>query len=328
MIRWFNVGTPGSAIVAAGCGLLLGCGQIVSSALGGSDGGFAQDGSVPATLDAGGVGGNLDGGVQNDAGHPADAGPSGLVCLCQPAVTVAPQDTVRLSADCASGAAPLEYLWTVERRPPGSTEPLRDPARREVLFVANTATTPDRPYVFRVIATDSALRTGQCETTVFAVPRDALHLQLTWDRDRADIDIHLLRASGVTDPWSDSGWFSTPNDAFFANGTPEWGLPATSADNPRLDLDDVDGFGPENINIARPASGTYRVGVHYQCDAATGATRATLRVFCNGALAAEFGAAMLAGTGVFWEVATISWPGCVIAEVARNSDTRRGCGFQ
>lgn len=33
--------------------------------------------------------------------------------------------------------------------------------------------------------------------------------------------------------------------------------------DPRLDLDDVEGYGPENINVRRPDADTYRIGVHY-----------------------------------------------------------------
>ncbi len=45
----------------------------------------------------------------------------------------------------------------------------------------------------------------------------------------------------------------------FQNTNPEWGDSAIEDDNPSLDIDDVDGYGPETITLKTPVSGTYRV---------------------------------------------------------------------
>lgn len=113
-----------------------------------------------------------------------------------------------------------------------------------------------------VAAADPAQNQG---TTSIVVTRtggsDALTATLTWD-STADMDLHLLR--GET-----TAFFDQTNDCFFSNcqstnpaGRPDWG-PSGEVGNPRLDLDDRNGFGPENTRLDVVESGVlYRVGVH------------------------------------------------------------------
>ena len=49
-----------------------------------------------------------------------------------------------------------------------------------------------------------------------------------------------------------------------------------------LDIDDVTGHGPENINVLRPSAPYYRVGVHYFASDGAGPQAATLTIYCNG----------------------------------------------
>ena len=52
-----------------------------------------------------------------------------------------------------------------------------------------------------------------------------------------------------------------------------WG-PNGEIDDPRLDLDDVNGFGPENINIEEPeVPQDYLVGVYYYLASGSGNER-------------------------------------------------------
>jgi len=238
-------------------------------------------------------------------------------CVCNPpTIEVAPQTPVNLGQACQAtdpDGQPLQYAWTVVSRPPGSTEPIVNPNSQNASITVNTATTAATPYVFRLTVTDTWGASDSCEVTVFATPRDALHVQLVWDKDRTDVDLHLLNPVGAANPWGSTGWFHGTNDCYFANLRPEWGVVGDTTDNPRLDLDDTEGFGPENINLSRPQSGSFRVGVHYYCDDGLGASRATVRIFCNGTLAFETAPPMnLPTTAFFWEVATIQWPGCTI----------------
>lgn len=66
-----------------------------------------------------------------------------------------------------------------------------------------------------------------------------------------------------------------------------------TADNPRLDIDNVQGFGPENINLDEPLNGTFPIAVHFWCDMPqvqgyngphTGPSTATVRLYIDGVL--------------------------------------------
>jgi hypothetical protein len=103
----------------------------------------------------------------------------------------------------------------------------------------------------------------------------------------------------------------------------DWGGPGT-ADDPHLDIDDTNGFGPENTNIDEPANGTYRVGVH----AFSGSGNVTVRIYCGGDRTtpiAEIGPVAI-GTGArqFWRVADVDITGpalCTVTELVGADGT-------
>lgn len=86
-----------------------------------------------------------------------------------------------------------------------------------------------------------------------------IHVELSWNKNAVDIDLHLVKGGGTfsanpqTGNETDCGWW---------NQDPEWGV-AGPADDCFLDLDDIDGYGPENINMATPATGDYTIILHY-----------------------------------------------------------------
>ncbi|MEL6180406.1 MAG: hypothetical protein AAFS10_15715, partial [Myxococcota bacterium] len=100
-----------------------------------------------------------------------------------------------------------------------------------------------------------------------------------------------------------------------------WGAGGTQ-DDPRLDVDDVDGYGPENINIDEPEDATYRIGVHYWDDDTFGDSTVVLRIYCNAQLIREFEPVVLRAFGSddpsndFWLVADVTWNGpiCTVNE--------------
>ena len=72
------------------------------------------------------------------------------------------------------------------------------------------------------------------------------------------------------------------SDCAYANRYPEWGE-VGRLDDPRLDVDDVRGYGPEIITLNRPADGIYTAAVHY-CNDRIGSepTEAVLEVYVKG----------------------------------------------
>ena len=74
--------------------------------------------------------------------------------------------------------------------------------------------------------------------------------------------------------------------------------------DPILDIDDVDGYGPENINIDTVLYGTYLLSIfHYSGSVSPGNT---VRIYLYGQLAGEFYRQLNAYD--WWEVALIHWP--------------------
>jgi PKD repeat protein len=249
------------------------------------------------------------------------------VCACPASpIQAAPLQTVTLSGAVCSDAEgqPLQFAWTVEQRPPGSTAPLSGADSAQASLFLDTATTAETPYVVRVSATDPVGQSASCAYTVLAVPDAGLHVQLVWDTDRSDLDVHLLDDVGTENRFRPEGWFNTVNDCFYLNRAPDWGVFRDRTDDPHLDIDDVSGFGPEVIGLAEPEAKTYTIGVHYFCDAGIGTTTATVRVFCDGALAAEL-ARPLGATGAFWEVAEVTFPGCTVRPLGVTSTVPQGC---
>ncbi len=102
-------------------------------------------------------------------------------------------------------------------------------------------------------------------------------VQITWDKNDTDIDTHFLRPGG--------SFNNIPGDCYYLNMSPDWGVQGDPTDDPYLDYDDVDGYGPENLNFAKVASGTYKLIVYYYSDHGQGSTKVTVKVWLNGSLA-------------------------------------------
>lgn len=65
-------------------------------------------------------------------------------------------------------------------------------------------------------------------------------VSLTWGPS-ADLDLHLLRGA-------DALFGSSPGDCHYNNPNPDWGVTG-DVNDPALDIDVTDGFGPENISV-------------------------------------------------------------------------------
>jgi len=201
------------------------------------------------------------------------------------------------------------YEWSVITKPAGSNASIQYLADDQVEFFVDFA----GDYQIQLTVTDDEGDTG---TTVFdfsAVPWQAIHVELAWDIPSVDVDLHM---TNVTDGGT---FYVAPGDCYYGNLSPDWGT-AGALHNPSLDIDDVDGFGPENINLDEPETANqYRVFVHYFSDDAMGATSATVRIFLSGELQFEQIKTLTNDPSSFetmvWDVATIDWPSGAINEI-------------
>lgn len=235
---------------------------------------------------------------------------------CPATVETTPLDTVTLMGSGVDDGRVVAYRWDLVSSPMGSAA--RPPTPRDGMVATFT---PDiaGEYRIRLTVTDDDGETGTCEFLVRAVATEGIRVEMFWDTDGTDMDTHLLRPEGTS-------WFDD-NDCYYANcnetsgAVLEWGA-AGLDDNPRLDIDNTSGRGPENINIDRPYNGTYRVGIH----AFRGNARVTVRIYCGGSDTMPrrtFGPVSLRGTGTsfqndFWRVADVDISGasCRITDLS------------
>lgn len=223
----------------------------------------------------------------------------------------APLDTARFDGSgsyAQEGATIVAWDWSIAARPSGSTSTIvpapADPARSDFWIDLSG------DYVVSLTVTDDRGLTGTAEFPFRAVPWQKIHVELVWDTPGTDLDLHFVSHD------EGGAFFVEPFDCFFQNTNPDWGTQGMLADDPWIDIDDVDGYGPENVNLNQPRDDHhYRVYVHYYADpAGEGATNATVRIFLSGELRYE-GIMPLDAPGSAWEVATIHWPSGEIADV-------------
>lgn len=245
---------------------------------------------------------------------------------------VVPQTVLHLRGEDSiglGGATISKYQWKVTKQPDGSKQTfVPGPTFPNPTFTANAA----GEYVFCLDVFDNNDPPQKsCESacvTVLVIPSEALHIELLWktpgDSDEtdkgqgvgADVDLHFahplaqypdLDCDGNPDPW-----FSQQFDAFWFNPKPKWGSAGSENDDASLDLDDVDGAGPENINLSEP-QGTltdpvqYHVGVHYWNDHGFGKSWATVRIYVLGNLVQEYADVPLNPVDM-WYVGKLNWP--------------------
>lgn len=201
-----------------------------------------------------------------------------------------PLATAAFDGSTSHAASPktiVSYAWAITERPTGSASQIvTGSAPSNVTFFVDLAGS----YVVELTVTDSVGMTGSTQYAFNCVPSQGLHLELTWINQytMADMDLHLVNisqspADGVLfDTLGCMGAGSTiatggagcdcgfQSCAKGSNGMDfpspdvlDWFQPDVADDNPTLDIDNINISVPENINIIKPAAGTYEVKVHY-----------------------------------------------------------------
>lgn len=215
-----------------------------------------------------------------DTGDSGDTDPplSQPVAMCSvdPAEVLAIHESAdwigNLSYDTDGGSI-VSYEWTLVSTPAGATSTMPGGTANRRGFTPDVA----GEYIGQLVVTDNdGLVSEPCLATLTATAGDGLWIEMFWTRSGDDMDLHLL---------DDGGTLATNSDCYYANctwGGLNWGG-AGAADDPILDLDDIPGTGPENINIDSPARGTYTVYVHdYPGSVYTGRNDVTVNVYLAG----------------------------------------------
>ncbi|MCO4770426.1 MAG: choice-of-anchor D domain-containing protein [Deltaproteobacteria bacterium] len=210
-----------------------------------------------------------------------------------------------------SGQA-LSYQWTLTGAS-GSSSSLSSTTAANPSLLLDVAGT----YSVELVVTNADNQSSPpCTATVEAIPNENFRVELSWANSGDDMDLHLLQAQPAGSPRSDG-------DCYYANcqgtwGALDWGFAGVTDDDPNLDLDDISGVGPENINIVQPAGapydGWYEIFVHdYPGSSYTPSNAVTVNIFLNGVLAQTYNFA-ISGEDSDYYVAKIQWPtGQIIA---------------
>ena len=171
------------------------------------------------------------------------------------------ESVVWIGADSydTSGLAMVDYSWTLTSAPGGSTVEMPVGAANRYPFTPVLAGS----YTAKLIVTnEDGLTSEPCEAVLEAIPTESLWVEMFWDQPQDDMDLHLINLPGSLE---------TRDDCYYSNCTStaqiffpmDWGASGYDGDNPILDLDDIPGTGPENINIDTPHPGSvYDVVVH------------------------------------------------------------------
>ncbi len=241
----------------------------------------------------------------------------------QPRTDIAtiPQTTIQLDGTQSidPDGSISRYEWSLISQPAGS-----DGVR---LFPTNDVANPTIRvdvagiYVIELTVFDDggvASCGDPARVTITALPTDDVHIQLVWktpldqnlnDDSGTDLDLHFLHPRGQ--------WNQAPYDIFWDNPTADW-----PAGDPRLDLDDTNGAGPENINMSglQADSLVYAIGVYYYDNGSFGPSYATVRVYVRGQLTFEYEDVFIADRQDFWYVANLAWPSGQVSAVDRFQD--------
>ncbi len=184
-----------------------------------------------------------------------------------------------MSSDPNYSQNQLTFDWTLLAQPTGSTASLPggfDPDRN---------LSPDMPGTYTgelVVCNPNEDCSDPCVVDLEAITSQDLWVEMYWTQAPDDMDLHLIGPGGS---------FNSQMDCYYANMNPDWGVLGDPSDDPSLDLDDIPGTGPENINVAMPADGTYTVAVHdysgsnWPSQDITTANQTTVNVWISGQLA-------------------------------------------
>ena len=175
------------------------------------------------------------------------------------------------------------------------TLPLNDGVFEQVVILPGSRET--RRVRVEVAAETGALRAAASAGFMAAITPADLRATLFWDTDGTDVDL----------------WVTDPHDerCYFANQATASGL--------ELDVDDVTGFGPENITGESDLpAGEYLVQVHYYSDHDTGlASECTVLVTLHEGTPEETVATytQTLSDGEVWTVCTVDWLAKAAAEL-------------
>ncbi|MCB9765431.1 MAG: choice-of-anchor D domain-containing protein [Alphaproteobacteria bacterium] len=205
-----------------------------------------------------------------------------------------------------AGLILTDYDWRLVSRPSGSaanmpsgqtSRPNRNGFQTDMVGT----------YIAELVVTNElGVSSEPCLVELDAEPSQDLWVEMYWVHSGDDMDLHLLKPGGQ---------LTTMGDCYYGNCTGrglDWGQSGVSSDNPTLDIDDIPGTGPENINIASPETGTFTVYVHdYPGSTYQASNDVTVNIYLGGVLVWTDTRA-ISGENNYVPFAEIVWPDQIV----------------
>jgi hypothetical protein len=151
-----------------------------------------------------------------------------------------------------------------------------------------------------------------CIASAEVIPGENFWIEMFWTHNNDDMDLHLLRPGSTYDQ------LESNRDCYYANcvgGGLNWGSTSSSIDDAFLDLDDIPGTGPENINIDEPESGTFAIYVHdYPGSSYSPSNDVTVNIYVGGVLSWTK-TKSISGENSYTPFAEVTYPGGAINDL-------------
>jgi hypothetical protein len=237
---------------------------------------------------------------------------AGTVPFDPAATNLAPNTLVTLDGTASAAPAPdsvTVWSWRLVSGP--SSASLLDATQSKAYLDVQAG----GDYTVELLVQSSAgCWSAPVDVTIHVNATAAIHIQLTWPESYGDLDLHYIGPGGhfyETTPYpGDLDWeyslataYGTEPPTPTGSTSPDWGGPGTypnggdtvapdnsTVDDPEMDLDQRQGYGPENISHNNPFDGTYTITAHYYCGddssgADVGPATAVVTVFVRGTMA-------------------------------------------
>jgi hypothetical protein len=224
----------------------------------------------------------------------------------------APGQTVMLNGAGSSdpdGDTPLSYKWTLRSSPISAMTSI-NPTDQATASMTLDPTLPGG-YEVQLDVTDAAgaKNCAPARQTVVAAPAEKLLIEMYWDNAITDLDLHVLRTTNsILD--------RDPDDCYYANPMPDWGVLGDPTDDPVLERDALTGYGPEIFGYKEPIASTFRAVAYFQNQhlAMNPNSNVTIRVYVYGVVKFEQ-TKLLAIQGDKWPAVDIEWPSGTVTPV-------------